>query len=194
MTGNGPTAATTGEMPIWPEWLVKGLGPDYFGNVVSVSFTRRASDAELIRVGKLKRLERLDLYGSSVTERGLAHLKGSAHLQTLMLVRTKVGDAGLAQLSGMKQLRILSLEGTELTDRGLANVAGLTALEDLNLAGTSVSDAGLAHLTGLTKLRALDLSRTGVSDKGLADIKNAGRAAGALPRTYQGDRRRSFPA
>src|SRR6202044_2776595 len=49
----------TGEMPNWPEWLVKALGPDYFGNVVSVSFTRRASDSELIQVGKLKRLERL---------------------------------------------------------------------------------------------------------------------------------------
>ena len=83
MTGSGPTAGQPVACPIWPEWLVKGLGPDYFGHVVSVSFTRRATDAELIRVGKLNRLERLDLYGSAVTDRGLAQLKGLTHLQKL---------------------------------------------------------------------------------------------------------------
>ena len=64
-------------LPDWPpKWLVDSLGPDYFGNVVSVSFTHRATDADLIQLGQLKRLERLDLYGSSVTDRGLVNLKG----------------------------------------------------------------------------------------------------------------------
>ena len=161
----------TGEMPIWPESLVRALGPDYFGNVVSVSFTSRATDAELIQVAKLERVERLDIYRSDVSDRGLAHLEGLSHLQILNLVRTKAGDAGLAQLAGMKSLRVLSLEGTELTDSGVAHLAGLTQLEDLNLASTSVSDAGLAHLTGLTKLQMLDLSRTRITDEGLAYLK-----------------------
>ena len=65
----------SGEIPIWPEWLVKALGPDYFGHVVSVSFTSRATDAELIQVAKLERVERLDLYGSDVSDRGVMPLK-----------------------------------------------------------------------------------------------------------------------
>jgi hypothetical protein len=158
--------------PHWPpRWLVDSLGPDYFSNVVSVSFTHRATDAELIQVGNLKRLERLDLYGSLVTDRGLARLKGLPHLHTLLLVRTKVGDAGLAQLAGMKSLRILSLEGTELSDEGVSHLRGLTNLEDLDLANTMVCDAGLAHLKGLSKLQALDLSRTGVTDAGLGYLE-----------------------
>ena len=56
---------------------------------------------------------RLDLYGSAVTDQGLAHLKGLTQLNMLMLVRTKAGDAGLAQLARMKALRVLSLQGTE---------------------------------------------------------------------------------
>ena len=56
------------------------LGPDYFGNVLSVSFTHRATDADLIHLGNLKRLERLDLYGSSVTDRGLANLERTCRI------------------------------------------------------------------------------------------------------------------
>ena len=181
--------AVTGELPIWPEWLVKGLGPDYFGNVVSVSFTRRASDNDLIQVGKLKRLERLDLYGSDVTDRGLAHLKDLKNLSMLMLVRTKAVDAGLAQLEGMKSLRILSLQGTDLTDRGLAYLAGFTELEDLNLESTQISDAGLTHLTGLSKLRALDLESNGSHRRRSYAHQGADRVTRAVPGSDQGQRR-----
>ena len=154
-----------------PQWLVDSLGPDYFRNVVSVSFTHRATDADLVQVEKLSQLERLDLYGSAVTYRGLAKLKGLHHLQTVVLVRTKVGDAGLAQLAGITSLRILSLEGTELSDEGVSHLRGLTNLEDLDLANTLVSDAGLAHLKGFSKLQALDLSRTGITDAGLRHLE-----------------------
>jgi hypothetical protein len=159
-------------VPRWPpKWLVDFLGVDYFGNVVAVSFTRRASDAELVHVGKLRRVERLDLYGSPITASGLGHLQPLTHLQTLLLVRTKVGDAGLARLAALKNLRVLSLEGTELSDDGLAHLRDLTNLADLNLASTAVTDRGLAHLAGLTRLQALDLSRTGTTDAGLAHLE-----------------------
>ena len=159
--------------PTWPpQWLADALGPDYFNNVVAISLTHRATDAELIQVEKLRRLERLDLYGSSVTARGLANLKGLRHLQTLLLVRTAVGDAGLAQLAGMKSLRILSLEGTAVSDEGVSHLRGLISLEDLDLANTKVSDNGLANLKGLSKIQALDLSRTGITDAGLAHLES----------------------
>ncbi len=162
-----------GFLPAWPPpWLVDALGIDYFGNVVSVSFTHRATDAELIQVAKLKRVERVDIHGSAVTERGLAKLKELPHLQTLLLVRTKVGDAGLAQVQALTGLRVLSLRGTELSDRAASYLKGLTNLEELDLASTGISDAGLEPLKGLTALQSLKLSRTGITDAGLAHLEN----------------------
>jgi internalin A len=84
--------------PPYPEWLVDTLGDDYFGHVVWVILFRGGSDTEMIHVGKLSRVELLDLDGSSVTDAGLIHLKGLPSLERLLLRDTKVTDAGLEHL------------------------------------------------------------------------------------------------
>jgi hypothetical protein len=52
------------------------LGRDYFSNVVYVLLYESGSDDQLVNVGKLRRLEELDLYRSQITDRGLIHLVG----------------------------------------------------------------------------------------------------------------------
>ncbi len=84
--------------PGCPEWIVGLLGDDYFGHVVWVILFRRGSDLEMIHVGKLSRVEDLDLDDSSVTDAGLIHLKGLTRLERLYLRGTKVTDAGLEHL------------------------------------------------------------------------------------------------
>jgi hypothetical protein len=84
--------------PGYPEWIVGLLGKDYFGHVVWVGLGPRGSDLEMIHVGKLSRLEDLDLDDSSVTDAGLIHLKGLNHLKWVFLRGTKVTDAGLEHL------------------------------------------------------------------------------------------------
>ena len=160
----------TGASLAWPEWLVRLVGHDYFGRVVAVSLTSRASDADLVQVGRFERLERLDVHASAVTSAGLAALKHLRRLQSLQLVRTRIDDAGVAQLEGFRNLRMLSLSGSGVTDQGLSHLAGLTQLEDLDLSATAVGDAGLAVLRNVTRLKTLDLSRTHVGDAGVVHV------------------------
>src|SRR5215213_10651885 len=62
--------------PWVPKWLVDLVGVDYIGNAVYViSRTRKTSDAILESVGRLSRLERLDLSDSAVTDAGLVRLE-----------------------------------------------------------------------------------------------------------------------
>ena len=63
MSGNGPkpAASAAGARPIWPEWLVKAVGVDYFGHVAAVYLTQRCDDDTLAQVAKLDRLASLEI-------------------------------------------------------------------------------------------------------------------------------------
>jgi Leucine Rich repeat len=96
--------------PWAPQWLVDCFGVDYFGDALDVvSQTRTTVDAQLIPVGRLRRLERLDLFDSAVTDAGLVHLEALSQLRTLDLTGADIGDAGLAHLKGLTKLRELDL-------------------------------------------------------------------------------------
>jgi hypothetical protein len=153
------------------QWLTRGIGADYFGNVVRVSLDRRASDADLAYVRRLKRLERLDIDASSVTAAGLALLKPLPHLANLRLFRMTAGDRGLEQFAGVNRLRVLSLEESQISDAGAANLANLTGLVDLDLSGTAIGDVALKYVGGLTSLKRLNLSRTRVTSGGMVHLR-----------------------
>jgi Leucine Rich repeat len=119
------------EEPWAPNWLVDRIGVDYFGHVVRVSIDvfdvymmnldekrrfdaalvppyERRIDVALVQVGRLRRLEELDLNGLEVTDAGLAHLGGLTSLHTLVLRSTKVTDAGVKELQrALPNLRIV---------------------------------------------------------------------------------------
>jgi Leucine Rich repeat len=145
-----------GDQAWMPNWMIRGAGIDYFGNVVSarlvpsrVNDPEAASDATLALVGQLSRLQLLWLNSAPITDAGLAHLGGLAELRDLQISHTKIGDAGLA------------------------NIKGLTGLTELNIANTQVTDAGLAHLRGMTNLRLLFLSGSRVTDEGVLALESA---------------------
>ena len=113
--------------PWAPRWLVDLIGVDYFGHATYVGFPlhRRAAatDATLAEVGRLTRLQRLDVFSSSVTDAGLAHLKGLTKLSVLLLADTQVTDAGLAHMKGLTKLNYLDLAGTQVTDAGVRELS-----------------------------------------------------------------------
>jgi hypothetical protein len=178
--------STDGQPLLWsqpwaPQWLVDSLGVDYFGHVTYVSGApygallgatfSAVTDAEMVFIGHLSRVETLLLRSAPMTDAGLAQLKGLTQLRELDLGGTRVTDAGLAHLKRLTQLRELDLGGIRVTDAGLAHLKGLTQLRELNLAVTQVDDAGLLHLKGLTQLQELNLAMTEVGDAGLAHLK-----------------------
>ena len=99
------------------------------------------------------------------------HLSGLTRLRRLVLWGTNITDAGLAHLQHLPRLEELWLDGTRVTDHGLVYLKGLTQLKDLQLDKTGVTNAGLVHLQGLTQLKELHLKNTNVSAAGAAGLK-----------------------
>ena len=109
--------------------------------------------AALEKIGAtIKRNERgevveIVLYGTSVTDSGLVHLKGLTKLETLGLgFCPKITDAGMVHLKGLTNLQSLDLRKTKITDAGLVHLKGLNKLQWLYLMGTKVTDAGVSDL------------------------------------------------
>jgi Leucine-rich repeat (LRR) protein len=109
----------------------------------------------------------------SLSDAELVHLKGLTKLESLSLNGTVITDAGLVHLKGLTNLQTLDLSGTAITDAGLVHLKGLTKLQTLNLYGTKITDAGLVHLKGMTKLQWLYLMDTKVTDAGVADLQKS---------------------
>jgi hypothetical protein len=57
-----------------------------------------------------------------------------------------ITDAGLAGLKGFKQLKSLDLSGNQITDAGLKSLSSLKTLETLKLANTKATSEGIAKL------------------------------------------------
>jgi hypothetical protein len=115
-----------GGKPWAPRWLVDRLGVDYFGHVTAVDanhMSTEASDAAIAQVGRLTRVQYLNIHDSPVSDSGLVHLKGLKNLSVLRLYCTLVSDAGLVHLKGLTNLSFLQLEGTQVTDVGVKELS-----------------------------------------------------------------------
>jgi formylglycine-generating enzyme required for sulfatase activity/Leucine-rich repeat (LRR) protein len=142
------------------------------GEVVNVTLTNtKISDAALVRLKRLAKLQAVYISGTNITDAGLVHLKEMANLKSLLLENTQTTDAGLEHLKGLTKLQALYINGANITDAGLVNLKGLTELRILNLNGTQVTDAGLMHLKEMRNLQTLSLWSTPVSDAGLIHLK-----------------------
>jgi len=128
-----------------PKWLVDLIGVDYLSHVTEVALDHHATDADLMQIGRLARLERLSISQSSITDAGLRHLRGSRALRQLFLHCTPISDGGLAHLNGLARLQLLTLVDTTVTDAGLPYLRGLRCLQEVDLP-ISVSDRGIQGL------------------------------------------------
>ena len=76
-----------GEPPGWFSWLRILHGDEQLGNAVSVIFFSSSSitDAGLVHLKDLTKLERLEIQCTQITDAGLEHLKGLTSLEWLGL-------------------------------------------------------------------------------------------------------------
>jgi hypothetical protein len=147
------------------EDLVRG---EVFDHYTSVS-APKATDATLLAIGRLTRLDALFASDSAITDAGLARL-GGLHLSILRLHDTQVTDAGLIYLKGMRGLSQLDLGHTEISDAALAHLSGKTGLTHLHLRATRITDAAVAQLIRLKNLAYLDLGETQVTDAAVMQL------------------------
>jgi hypothetical protein len=135
---------------------------------------QEVGDAELEAIGRLTRLERLNLAGTAITDAGVAHLRRLDALRDVNLSWTRTGDGALRALAGKPQLATFH-SGVSVTDDGIAlfhewpafktwqggeERLGLVEYESkptfLALRG-AFTDRGLASLRGLDGLFGLNL-------------------------------------
>src|SRR5256886_599871 len=132
----------------------------------------RVSDAGLATLASLPGLRRLTVPGRHIGDAGMPCLADLGSLRELDLSGSSVTDAGLAFLTRAHSLVRLSLWGTHVTDEGLRHLHRLTSLAEIELGATSVTDAGLVHLLHLP-LRHVSLGDSLVSPKGLRMLRTA---------------------
>jgi hypothetical protein len=129
------------------------------------------SDADLVHLKRLTKLEDLTVCSSNLTDAGLSHIREIATLKGLYLFNTTITDTGLVTLQKMTNLVELAVEDAQVTDNGLECLGMMTDLEMLSVSGNHVTDDGLCGLRGMTKLKCLDLRRTLVTTEGVETLQ-----------------------
>lgn len=131
-----------GARPPAPDWLVRLLGVDYFGNVVTVRWDggHLFHDPEVV-----------------LSDATLASLAALTHLEGLELDHTSLEDVGLAKLAHLRRLRWLGLRKTHVTEASLIHLKGMPDLEWLSVGWTGITDAGAKDL--LKALPKLEIVR-----------------------------------
>jgi hypothetical protein len=113
----------------------------------------------------------LQLMKTNVTDADLVHLRDLKKLEWLGLRATAVTGSGLAQLEGMRNLNYINLADTRLSDAEMASLGKLAGITGLNLSNTKITDAGLIHLKSMGRLTKLNLTGTAVTNDGVAEAK-----------------------
>ncbi len=171
MPGGTPHVMTVAEAKAqrWREALTDDTTTE-----LDLSGMHEITDDALRDVATLRRLQRLNLAGTSITDAGVAHVRACEALREVNLSWTRTGDVAIGALAGLPHLHRFH-SGQRVTDDGLARLhdwpvyktwqgggddvtmfSGGTEPNLLHLRG-SFTDRGLAHLAGLDGLSALDL-------------------------------------
>jgi len=116
------------------------------GNMYQLDCGNIKMPADLLKhLGQFKHLKKLNLSGTGVTDKDLAHLKSLNQLNTLDLSRNPIQGSGLKNLSKMTALGTLNLDSTSLNDQALPHLEAITHLKKirvLNLENTSLTAKG----------------------------------------------------
>ena len=139
---------------------------------LNIEMTKELTATGLAQLGKMPRLEKLNLYnvnteGTGLGDDAIRGVSGSASLRELSIGECGTTDVGAKLLEQLPQLTTLSLrqEG-HLTDEALKSIGKLTRLQSLSLdsyVGTArlgwmrFSASGIRQLSGLKELKSLQL-------------------------------------
>jgi Leucine-rich repeat (LRR) protein len=157
----------------WIDGLGGRLEQNAAGDVVAVHLRGTwVTDAELLDLAGLPKLERLDLSHTRITDEGLLHLKPLKQIQDLnLLYAEQITDQGMSAVREWTNLKRLNLRGTRIFDGTLAILSRLTQLESLDIAYTQCTDNGLDALVPLTRLKELSIGRSKLGKNALQVLR-----------------------
>jgi internalin A len=130
------------------------------------------SDSDLIELGRLPDLRRLDLSLTRITDRGILYLKGAANLVDVNLeFAERVGDQGQAAIRQWKHLEHLNLRGTRVADNTVAAAATLPQLQSLDISFTDVLDNGIDALAAAPNLKELAIGGLRITEVAFQSVR-----------------------
>jgi hypothetical protein len=124
---------------------------DRFREAQFGSSFRPLSDACLVHLRSLPRLEDLTLAGNLITDTGLAEIAQIKTLKKLDLEATEVSDAGLVHLEGMKNLEVVKLGATRVTKEGIAQLRMVRPDLTVELESDPIVEEAVKQIRGLAK-------------------------------------------
>ena len=130
---------------------------------------------DLRSLGPLRKLRRLNLNSSGVSDAGLSELARHSELTKLHLGRTKITNAVLKEVGKLTKLTDLDRLYFDHGRRTGGALGGLEVLTELNISGTKVTGSGFTVLVKLQRLRVLLTESRPFVD---ANVKEIGRLKG----------------
>ncbi|MDA1015901.1 MAG: hypothetical protein O3A00_15775 [Planctomycetota bacterium] len=151
--------------------LVNALPPVQFAVTGVRTNHQPVGDIDLINLTGLSELKTLDLTDSQIVGDGLAHLRQSQKLESLMLDNAVTcTDKALPHIGVFRELKHLHLAGTAIRGRGFEFVQRLTKLETVDLRGVPLTSKQLVYFAGLVQLKELVLTQSKVDSRGFRNL------------------------
>jgi internalin A len=139
---------------------------------LSLYFAEYVTDEGLAAIKDWKKLKRLNLHGTKISDTTLEHISGITTLESLNIGTAMVTDVGVERLVSLPNLKELTMGGNELCDAGLQALRQIPSLTYLDLGGRqgtdsniwaiSISDVGLDAVLTLKELRELRFGCTSI--------------------------------
>ena len=139
---------------------------------LNLYFAEYVTDEGLSVIKNWKKLKRLNIHGTKISDTTFEHISGITTLESVNAGSASVTDVGIERMTSLPNLKELTIGGNKITDSGLQplrQIAGLTFLDLLGRQGTdsnvwvvSMTEIGLDAILTLKELRELRLGCTGV--------------------------------
>ncbi len=110
---------------------------------LNLYYAEQITDEGMAAVKGWKKLKRINLRGTKVTDTTLEHLANVTTLESIDVGFAQITDVGLDRLTPLVNLKGLVIGGNKLTDVGLQALRQLPGLTSLSLGGSQRTDSGL---------------------------------------------------
>ena len=115
-------------------------------------------------LGELKRLKRLRIFHTSISEEGFAEISNLSNLERFEAHYCQLDETTLRHLGGLKSIQSLSIVRGDVTDEGVSLLTELQDLTYLSLRSCEITSSSVDDLNRFPKLKTLYLSDTPLAD------------------------------
>jgi hypothetical protein len=132
------------------------------------------TNAGIVHLKSLPRLEKLTLIGDNVTDESLSTIKELERLRYLEICFGRFTGTGLAHLKNLKNLRTLYLHDLpckqKIIEKEFENLADLPQLKIFGIDEEQLTDASLTHLKGLKNIEKIEIWSSHVTREGMDEL------------------------